>query len=126
MSKRPNKWSRADVRVRVRRGVVRIEVEQARIRLIVVVAAHIEHAPAGVRVQVENKAPGAMRRQPLPSIITAAENYGEKREKITHTVILKIYKLGASPPDPLLLRLHLLTEVGAGRKPRGLRPPVPR
>lgn len=101
MSKRHNKWSRADVRVRVRRGVVRIEVEQAGIRAVVVVAANIEHAPAGVRVQVENKAPGAMRRQPLQSIITAAGRNGGKREKITKCVILKTYKLGASPPDPL-------------------------
>ena len=89
MSKRQNKWSRADVRVRVRRGVVRIEVEQAGIRAVVLVAANIEHAPAGVRVQVENKAPGAMRRQPLQSIITAAGRHGGKREKITKCVILK-------------------------------------
>lgn len=38
--------SSADVAVRVGRAVVAVEVEQARIRAVVPVAAHIQHKPA--------------------------------------------------------------------------------
>ena len=44
-----NKVSGADVRVRVGRGVVRIEVEQA-VVVVAVVAAHVKHAGTSVRV----------------------------------------------------------------------------
>ena len=40
------KVSSADVAVRVGRAVVAVEVEQARIRAVVPVAAHIQHKPA--------------------------------------------------------------------------------
>lgn len=50
-----NKWSRADVRVRVRRGVVRIEVKQPGIRAVVPVAPDLENAPARVIVRGRQK-----------------------------------------------------------------------
>ena len=49
------KESRADVRVRVRRGVARVEVEKAGIAAVAPVATDMEDTPARVVVGVENK-----------------------------------------------------------------------
>lgn len=44
--------TRPNVRVRIRRRIVRIEIEQTRIGLIVPIPTDIEHLPTGIRVHI--------------------------------------------------------------------------
>jgi len=65
-----NKVARADVRVRARRVVVRVEVEQTGIPSIRPITADIQDTPAGVRVHVQRKAGTHCVRSPIYVDIT--------------------------------------------------------
>ena len=55
MKHESNKRSSAKVAIRLRSGIVRVEVKQAIVIVGVIVAADIERAPAGVRVDAPAK-----------------------------------------------------------------------